>query len=135
LPQVQVPAYGVAMEVSCWGRASFDHGTDDGPAQAVTKATATRYRSASRAGKATILDELCVDRGLAHAARRGRLPGPGTGPLPQPQPRQGTQSGHSPTQPTRLQRHPQPHLACRLSRGRLPRSVIRHFRGNKGALA
>ena len=27
--------------------------------KAVTKAAATRYRSASRVGKATILDELC----------------------------------------------------------------------------
>jgi len=40
------------------GSASLEHGTDDGPAQAVTKATATRYRSVSKGAKAKILDEL-----------------------------------------------------------------------------
>lgn len=37
--------------------------------KAITGATATRYRSASKGAKAVILDELCGDHGLAPRPR------------------------------------------------------------------
>lgn len=55
-----MPACGVAVRADRWGRASLDPmGLTMSQRKAVTKATATRYRSATRAGKAKVLDELC----------------------------------------------------------------------------
>lgn len=41
--------------------------------KAVTKATATRYRSASKSAKAVILDELCATTGWHRDHARGAL--------------------------------------------------------------
>jgi hypothetical protein len=54
-----MPAYDVAAAFSRWGRDSLGHRTDDERGKAVTKATATREGSSSRAVKTKVLNELC----------------------------------------------------------------------------
>src|ERR1035437_4735783 len=74
LPQVEMPAHGVAAAFPVGARPASDMGLTMGPPKVVTKATATRYRSSSRAVWAKVLDELCEltgwQRDHAHNALR-----------------------------------------------------------------
>jgi hypothetical protein len=54
-----MPAYGVAAVFPVGVGPASDMGLTMSQHKAVTKATATRYRSSSRAVKAKVLDELC----------------------------------------------------------------------------
>src|SRR5450759_4970838 len=54
-----MPAYGVAAVFPVGVGPASDMGLTMSQRKAVTKATATRYRSSSRAVKAKVLDELC----------------------------------------------------------------------------
>jgi len=59
LPQVEMPAHGVAAAFPVGVGPASDMGLTMSPPMVVTKATATRYRSSSRAVRAQVLDELC----------------------------------------------------------------------------
>ena len=59
LHQVGMPAHGVVAVLPVGVTPDPDMGLTMSPRQAVTKATATRYRSSSRAVRAQVLDELC----------------------------------------------------------------------------
>ena len=80
-----MPACGVAVGSDCWVGPGSDMGLTMSQRRAVTKATATRYRSASRVGKAKVLDELCeltgwhrdhARRALREALGPRRVPAP-----------------------------------------------------------
>jgi hypothetical protein len=58
LPHVEMPTCGVAVRADRWGGPGSNMGLTMSQRKALTKATATRYRAASRAGKAKALDEL-----------------------------------------------------------------------------
>jgi hypothetical protein len=58
-----MPAYGVGVVFPVGVGPTSDMGLTMSQRKAVTKATATRYRSSSRAVKAKVLDELCEQAG------------------------------------------------------------------------